>query len=54
LDEAASGFSWLAVAGKKLTGWLVIDMCATLINRQLRRGSRLNLEEGQWIHLLGV
>jgi hypothetical protein len=29
--EAAAGFPWLEVAGKALTGWLVIDMDATLI-----------------------
>jgi hypothetical protein len=27
----AAGFPWLAIAGKVLTGWLVIDMDATLI-----------------------
>ncbi len=27
----AAGFPWLAIAGKALTGWLVIDMDATLI-----------------------
>ena len=29
--EAAGGFPWVQVAGKALTGWLVIDMDATLI-----------------------
>ena len=29
--EAAGGFPWIQVAGKALTGWLVIDMDATLI-----------------------
>jgi Transposase DDE domain group 1 len=29
--EAAGGFPWLEVAGKALTGWLLIDMDGTLI-----------------------
>jgi hypothetical protein len=29
--EAAGGFPWLEIAGKTLTGWLVLDMDGTLI-----------------------
>ena len=31
IEETPAGFPWLAVAGKTLTGWLVIDMDATLV-----------------------
>jgi hypothetical protein len=30
-EQTSSGFPWLAIAGKTLTGWLVIDMDGTLI-----------------------
>src|SRR5438270_864038 len=30
IEDTPAGFPWLAVAGKVLTGWLVIDMDATL------------------------
>jgi hypothetical protein len=31
IAQTSAGFPWLAVAGKALAGWLVIDMDATLI-----------------------
>jgi len=31
IGRTPAGFPWLAVAGKTLTGWLVIDMDATLV-----------------------
>ena len=31
IEQAPAGFPWLAIAGKTLTGWLVIDMDATLV-----------------------
>ena len=31
IAATAAGFPWLVIAGKALTGWLVIDMDATLI-----------------------
>ena len=31
IERTPDGFPWLAVAGKTLTGWLVIDMDATLV-----------------------
>ena len=31
IEDSPAGFPWLAVAGKVLTGWLVIDMDATLV-----------------------
>jgi len=31
IEDTPAGFPWLAIAGKILTGWLVIDMDATLV-----------------------
>jgi hypothetical protein len=31
IGDTASGFPWLVIAGKTLTGWVVIDMDATLV-----------------------
>ena len=31
IEGTPGGFPWLAIAGKTLTGWLVIDMDATLV-----------------------
>ena len=31
IEDTPAGFPWLAIAGKTLTGWLVIDMDATLV-----------------------
>ncbi len=31
IQDTPAGFPWLAIAGKTLTGWLVIDMDATLV-----------------------
>ncbi|HEY3957830.1 MAG TPA: IS1380 family transposase [Streptosporangiaceae bacterium] len=31
IESAPEGFPWLAIAGKTLTGWLVIDMDGTLV-----------------------
>jgi Transposase DDE domain group 1 len=31
IQDTASGFPWLVIAGKTLTGWVVIDMDATLV-----------------------
>jgi hypothetical protein len=30
-EGTPAGFPWLAIAGKTLTGWLVIDLDATLV-----------------------
>jgi hypothetical protein len=35
VEGTPAGFPWLAIAGKALTGWLVIDMDATPGHRQL-------------------
>jgi hypothetical protein len=31
IGDTPAGFPWLAIAGKTLAGWLVIDMDATLV-----------------------
>ncbi len=31
IEDTPAGFPWLEIAGKTLTGWLVIDMDATLV-----------------------
>jgi hypothetical protein len=31
IEGSPAGFPWLVIAGKILTGWLVIDMDATLV-----------------------
>jgi predicted DNA-binding transcriptional regulator AlpA len=31
IEQAAAGFPWPAIAGKTLTGWLVIDMDTTVV-----------------------
>jgi hypothetical protein len=31
IAETPAGFPWLEIAGKALTGWVVIDMDATLV-----------------------
>jgi hypothetical protein len=37
IDGTAAGFPWLAIAGKTLTGWLVIDLDATLVTQRHER-----------------
>ena len=41
----AAGFPWPAIAGKTLTGWLVTDMDATLVDLVGQGGSGPDLEE---------
>ena len=41
-----AGFPWLAVAGKLLAGWLVIDLDGTLITAHRQRRSRCDLQDG--------
>ncbi len=42
-----AGFPWLAIAGKLLAGWLVIDLDATLITARSRQGRRrCHLQDG--------
>ena len=46
VGDTPAGFPWLAIAGKTLAGWVVIDMDATLVTAQVRQaGSGSHLEE---------
>ncbi len=50
-----AGFPWLAVAGKLLAGWLVIDMDATLITaRSDKQGAAPTFKKGYGFHPLGA
>ncbi len=50
-----AGFPWLAVAGKLLDGWLVIDMDATLITaRSDKQGAAPTFKKGYGFHPLGA
>jgi hypothetical protein len=50
-----AGFPWLAIAGKILTGWLVIDMDATLITAHSdKEGAAPTFKKGYGFHPLGA
>jgi hypothetical protein len=50
-----AGFPWLAVAGKLLAGWLVIDLDATLITaRSDKEGAASTFKMGYGFHPLGA
>src|SRR5271165_4185714 len=50
-----AGFPWLAVAGKLLAGWLVIDMDATLITAHSdKQGAAPTFKMGYGFHPLGA
>jgi hypothetical protein len=40
------GFPWLAIAGKALAGWLVIDLDGTLITARRQGRSRAHVQDG--------
>src|SRR5882757_2700075 len=49
------GFGWLAIAGKLLAGWLVIDLDATLITaRSDKEGAASTFKMGYGFHPLGA
>ena len=49
------GFPWLAVAGKLLTGWIVIDIDATLITaHSAKTGAAVTFKKGFGFHPLGA
>jgi hypothetical protein len=53
--EAAGGFPWLRIAGKTLTGWLVVDMDATLITAYSdKEGAAPTWKAGYGFHPLGA
>jgi hypothetical protein len=50
-----AGFPWLAIAGKLLAGWLVIDMDATLITAYSdKQGAAPTWKKGYGFHPLGA
>jgi hypothetical protein len=53
--EAAGGFPWLDVAGKTLTGWLLIDMDGTLITAHSdKENAKPTWKKGYGFHPLGA
>jgi len=53
--SSPGGFPWLAVAGKLLAGWLVIDLDATLITaRSDKEGAAPTFKSGYGFHPLGA
>src|SRR6185369_7964314 len=55
IEKTPAGFPWLAVAGKTLTGWLVIDMDATLVTASSdKEGAAPTWKKGYGFHPLGA
>jgi hypothetical protein len=55
IEGTAAGFPWLSIAGKTLTGWLVIDMDATLITAYSdKEGAAPTWKKGYGFHPLGA
>ncbi|WP_233606310.1 transposase [Micromonospora sp. Llam0] len=55
LARRPQGFPWLTVAGKPLTGWVVIDMDATLITAHSdKQGAAATFKKGYGHHPLGA
>ena len=55
IEGTAAGFPWLVIAGKALTGWLVIDMDATLVTASSdKEGAAPTWKKGYGFHPLGA
>ena len=55
LARRAQGFPWLTVAGKLLSGWVVIDLDATLITAHSpKQGAAATFKKGFGFHPLGA
>ena len=55
IGATAAGFPWLVIAGKALTGWLVIDMDATLVTASSdKQGAAPTWKMGYGFHPLGA
>jgi hypothetical protein len=55
IERTPGGFPWLAVAGKTLAGWLVIDMDATLVTAHSdKEGAAPTWKKGYGFHPLGA
>ncbi|WP_435818246.1 IS1380 family transposase [Micromonospora matsumotoense] len=54
LARRPQGFPWLSVAGKLLTGWVVLDLDATLITaHSAKQGAAATFKKGFGFHPLG-
>ena len=55
IEGTAGGFPWLVIAGKALTGWLVIDLDATLVTAHSdKEGAAPTWKKGYGFHPLGA
>jgi hypothetical protein len=55
IQDTPAGFPWLVIAGKTLTGWLVIDMDATLVTASSdKQGAAPTWKMGYGFHPLGA
>jgi Transposase DDE domain group 1 len=55
IEDTPAGFPWLAIAGKTLAGWPVIDMDATLVTaRSDKEGAAPTWKKGYGFHPLGA
>jgi Transposase DDE domain group 1 len=55
IEAAPAGFPWLAIAGKTLAGWLVIDMDATLVTAHSdKEGAAPTWKKGYGFHPLAA
>src|SRR3984885_7992330 len=55
IEKTPAGFPWLVIAGKALTGWLVIDMDATLVTASSdKEGAAPTWKKGYGFHPLGA
>jgi hypothetical protein len=50
LHAAEQGFPWITLAGKTITGWVVVDMDATIITCATRKESAAGTFKGTWGH----
>jgi Transposase DDE domain group 1 len=54
IERTPAGFPWLAIAGKTLAGWLVIDLDATLVTASSdKEGAAATWKMGYGFHPLG-
>ena len=55
IAATSAGFPWLVIAGKALTGWVVIDMVATLVTVSSdKEGAAPTRKKGYGFHPLGA
>jgi hypothetical protein len=55
IEDTTAGFPWLVIAGKALTGWLVIDLDATLVTASSdKEGAAPTWKKGYGFHPLGA